>query len=217
MTQDEYTKQFNEEDSVGWMAIDQQLKTIYPSQKERHYAPPIHYMIGGNDPIDGSSIYDNEEQTFHRHIISYGMSELYYSPDKAGGDFSKWGFEFTFRIVPFAGDKADPLWAVALMNNLARYVFDSGRWFEAYEFIPANGPIRLETDTDIVGLAFAPDPQLGKIDTPHGELTFLQLVGLTTKELKRLQDDPTMENVKKLIDEMKAVNPLLITDLNRRD
>jgi hypothetical protein len=217
MTQDEYTKQFNEEDSVGWMAIDQQLKTIYPSQKERHYAPPIHYMIGGNDPIDGSSIYDNEEQTFHRHIISYGMSELYYSPDKAGGDFSKWGFEFTFRIVPFAGDKADPLWAVALMNNLARYVFDSGRWFEAYEFIPANGPIRLETDTDIVGLAFAPDPQLGKIDTPHGELTFLQLVGLTTKELKHLQDDPTMENVKKLINEMKAVNPLLITDLNRRD
>lgn len=217
MTQDKYTKQFNEEDSVGWMAIDQQLKTIYPSQKERHYAPPIHYIIGGNDPIDGSSIYDNKEQSFHRHIISYGMSELYYSPDKAGGDFSKWGFEFTFRIVPFAGDKADPLWTVALMNNLARYVFDSGRWFEAYEFIPANGPIRLETDTDIVGLAFAPDPQLGKIDTPHGELTFLQMVGLTTKELKRLQDDPTIQNVKKLIDEMKAVNPLLITDLNRRD
>ena len=217
MTQEEYTKRFKEEDSVGWMAIDQSLKSLYPSQKERHYAPPIHYIIGGNDPIDGSSIYDNEEQTFHRHIISYGMSELYYSPDKAGGDFSKWGFEFTFRIVPFAGDKADPLWAVAVMNNLARYVFSSGRWFEEYEFVPANGPIRLETDTDIVGLAFVADPQLGKIDTPHGELTFLQMVGLTGKELKRLQDDPTLENVKSLIDEMRAVNPLLITDLNRRD
>lgn len=217
MTQEEYTKRFKEEDSVGWMAIDQSLKSLYPSQKERHYAPPIHYIIGGNDPIDGSSIYDNEEQTFHRHIISYGMSELYYSPDKAGGDFSKWGFEFTFRIVPFAGDKADPLWAVAVMNNLARYVFSSGRWFEEYEFVPANGPIRLETDTDIVGLAFVADPQLGKIDTPHGELTFLQMVGLTGKELKRLQDDPTLENVKTLIDEMRAVNPLLITDLNRRD
>ena len=217
MTQEEYTKRFKEEDSVGWMAIDQSLKSLYPSQKERHYAAPIHYIIGGNDPIDGSSIYDNEEQTFHRHIISYGMSELYYSPDKAGGDFSKWGFEFTFRIVPFAGDKADPLWAVAVMNNLARYVFSSGRWFEEYEFVPANGPIRLETDTDIVGLAFVADPQLGKIDTPHGELTFLQMVGLTGKELKRLQDDPTLENVKSLIDEMRAVNPLLITDLNRRD
>lgn len=217
MTQEEYTSQFTEDDSVGWMTIDKQLKTIYPSQKERHYAPPIHYMIGGNDPIDGSSIYDNDEQTFHRHIISYGMSELYYSPDKAGSEFSKWGFEFTFRIVPFAGDKADPLWAVAVMNNLARYVFSSGRWFEEYEFIPANGPIRLETDTDIVGLAFVADPQLGKINTPHGELTFLQMVGLSTKELKRLQEDPTIENVKKLIDEMRVNNPLLITDLNRRD
>ncbi len=217
MTQEEYTSQFTEDDSVGWMTIDKQLKTIYPSQKERHYAPPIHYMIGGNDPIDGSSIYDNDEQTFHRHIISYGMSELYYSPDKAGSEFSKWGFEFTFRIVPFAGDKADPLWAVAVMNNLARYVFSSGRWFEEYEFIPANGPIRLETDTDIVGLVFVADPQLGKINTPHGELTFLQMVGLSTKELKRLQKDPTIENVKKLIDEMRVNNPLLITDLNRRD
>jgi hypothetical protein len=217
MTSEEYTSKFTEDDSVGWMAIDQQLKTIYPSQKERHYAPPIHYMIGGNDPIDGSSIYDNEAQTLHRHIISYGMSELYYSPDKAGGEFSKWGFEFTFRIVPFADDKADPLWAVAVMNNLARYVFTSGRWFEEYEFIPANGPIRLETDTDIVGLAFVADPQLGKIDTPHGELTFLQMVGLTGKELQGLQDDPTIENVKKLIDDMKINNPLLITDLNRRD
>jgi hypothetical protein len=217
MTPEEYTNQFTEDDSVGWMSIDQQLKTIYPSQKERHYAPPLHYMIGGNDPIDGSSIYDNEEQRLHRHIISYGMSELYYSPEKAGGEFSKWGFEFTFRIVPFADDKADPLWAVAVMNNLARYVFSSGRWFEEYEFIPANGPIRLETDTDIVGLAFVADPQLGKISTPHGELTFLQMVGLTTKELQRLQDDPTIENVKKLIDDMRVHNPLLITDLNRRD
>lgn len=217
MTQEEYTNQFTENDSVGWMFIDQQLKTVYPSQMERHYAPPIHYIIGGNDPIDGSSIYDNEAQTFHRHIISYGMSELYYSPEKAGGDFSKWGFEFTFRIVPYVGDQADPLWAVAVMNNLARYVFSSGRWFEAYEFIPANGPIRLETDTDIVGLAFVEDPQLGKIHTPHGEVTFLQMVGLTTKEVKRLQDDPTIKNVKKLIDEMRETNPLLITDLNRRD
>lgn len=217
MTTEDYTKQFKEEDTVGWSAIEAQLETVYPEQKPRHYAPPIHYIVGGNDPIDGSSIYDSEKQTFHRHIVSFGMSELYYNPEKAGGDFSKWGFEFTFRIVPVAEDKADPLWAIAMMNNLARYVFTSGRWFEENQFIPANGPIRLETDTDIVGLAFTADPELGKINTPHGEVTFLQMVGLTTKELKRLQDNPTLEEVEKLINEMRVTNPLLITDLNRRD
>jgi hypothetical protein len=145
------------------------------------------------------------------------MLELYYAPDKAGGDFSKWGFEFTFRLVPFADDKTDPLWAVAVMNNLARYVFRSGRWFEEYEFVPANGPIRLDTETDIVGLAFVRDLELGKIDTPHGEVTFLQMVGLTVKELERLQADPIIDNVKALLDEMRVNNPLLITDLNRKD
>ncbi|MOA19673.1 Suppressor of fused protein (SUFU) [compost metagenome] len=172
--------------------------------------------MGGNDPIDGSSIYDSDNQEFHRHIISYGMSELYYDEEKVGETFSKWGFEFTFRIKPFEEDKEDPLWAIEVMNNLARYVYESGRWFEENHFVPANGPIRLDTDTDIVGLVFSLDPELGKIQTPHGEVSFLQMVGITSKELERLSANPKTTEVAKLIEEMKVTNPLLVTDLNRR-
>lgn len=184
----------------------------------RHYGPlcGLHYMAGGSDPIDGASIYNSNQQSFHRHIISYGMSELYYNEEKAGGQFSKWGFEFSFRLAPFAEDRGDPIWAIHLMNNLARYVFQSGRWFEENQFLSAKDPIRLKTDTDITGLVFTLDPELGKIDTLHGEVSFIQIVGITSAELNRLLQNPSVTEVEKLVEELKTNNPLLITDLNRR-
>jgi hypothetical protein len=218
MTSEEYKQRFSEEDAAGWLSIDAALDKIYDGREPRHYGPlcGLHYMAGGEDPIDGASIYESDKQERHLHIISYGMSELYYNPEKAGGEFSKWGFEFTFRLKPYAGDTGDPLWAVHVMNNLARYVFKSQRWFEENHFIPANGPIRLETDTDITGFVFTRDPELGKIDTPHGELTFLQLVGITSAEVERIRQNPTTETVQQLVEELKVTNPLLITDLDRK-
>ncbi|MGQ3014893.1 MAG: suppressor of fused domain protein [Flavobacteriales bacterium] len=216
MTQEEYKKQFSEDDAVGWMAIDEQLKTVYGDTEPRHFGSLIKYMMGGEDPIDGTSIYDSEKQEFHRHFVSYGMSELYYNEEKAGGEFSRWGFEFTFRLKPFEGDDENPTWVISMMNNLARYVFNSGNWFEVNHFVPANGPIRLDTETDIVGLVFAEDPELGRIQTPHGEVIFLQMVGITSAELEHLKENPTLGAVEELINELKKDNPLLITDLNRK-
>lgn len=218
MTIEKYRQQFTTDDTPGWQAIDDQLEKIYGTSEARHYPPlcGIHYVAGGTDPIDGASIYDSNHQSFHRHIISYGMSELYYNEEKAGGEFSKWGFEFTFRLAPFKDDENDPIWAIQVMNNLARYVFSSGKWFEENHFIPANGPIRLNTDTQITGFVFALDPELGKIETPHGELSFLQLVGITDAEVEELKKNPTIGAVEELIENLKKDNPLLITDLNRK-
>lgn len=219
MTQKEYKNIFDEEDAVGWLEIDKVVEGIYGDQKPRHYAPPVHYMLGGEDPLDGVSIYDSQKDMFHRHLVSYGMSELYYNEEAAGGEFSKWGFEFTFRLKPFAEDGDDPTWVVNLMNNLARYVIKSGKWFEEYHVIPANGPIRLNStaEINIVGVAFVSDPELGKIQTPHGEVSFLQMVGLTANEMNRITSaSSAYDEVKKVLDEMKTTNPLMITDLLRR-
>jgi len=214
----EYKELFEEDDAVGWLTIDQKVDEIYKGMQPRHYAPPLHYILGGKDPIDGTSIYDSDKQEFHRHFVSYGMSELYYNEEAVGGEFSKWGFEFTFRLKPFEEDGDDPLWVIEVMNNLARYVYESQRWFEEYHFVPANGPIRTETKIPVtnVGLVFVLDPELGKIDTPHGEVSFLQMVGITNDELERLKANPTTDEVKKLVDEMRKDNPLLITDLTRK-
>ncbi len=223
MTQKEYKDLYDEDEAVGWLEIDKKVAGIYGNtEPPRHYAPPLHYMLGGQDPLDGGvSVYDSQKQEFHRHLVSYGMSELYYNEEAVGGEFSKWGgFEFTMRLKLFEEDKDDPpTWAINMMNNLARYVIKSGRWFEEGHVIPANGPIRLnsQADIDIVGVAFTLDPELGKIQTPHGEIAFLQMVGLTSQELERVTSAGSVYNeVLKLLDELKTDNPLLITDLLRR-
>lgn len=88
MNEQEYRQTFKEDQAVGWEAIDAALKALYGDIKPRHYGSIIKYILGGDDPLDGSSIYDCEEQTFHRHIVSYGMSELYFNPELAGADYS---------------------------------------------------------------------------------------------------------------------------------
>lgn len=210
----------------GWDAIDEVLRKVYPNTEERHYGTIIKYILGGKDPLDGLSVYDNPQQAFHRHMISYGMSELYYAPESVGRDFSRWGCEFTMRLTPFEGDRDaenrdgslaphEPYWAMNLMQNIARYVYDTGEYFEAYHFMPANSPIRMDTDTRLVGIIFAPDPQLGSIDTEHGRVEFLQMVGLTQRELDWLFQKPTTARGRELVDWMRQDNPLLITDLKR--
>lgn len=210
-----YQKQFSEDDAVGWDAIDAGLLKIYPDKEPKHFAPIIHYALGGEEPLDGISVYESDKQTPHFHFVTYGFSELYYSEKSAGGDFSKFGFELTFRLKKESDDD-NINWACNLLQNIAKYVFNSGKWFEEFHFIPANGPIRSDFDTDITALAFVQDPELGKIQTPHGEVTFLQMVGLTTEEYELLKENPKTYETEKTIKKLKLNNELLITDLLRK-
>lgn len=214
MNIDEYKKQFTEDDAVGWLSIDAELEKNYPNQEPKHFGTIIKYRLGGEEPLDGISVYESNVQEPHYHFVSYGFSELYYEEEKAGGEFSKFGIELTFRLKRENNENFH--WAMNLMQNLAKYVFKSGKWFDEFHFIPANGPIKLESDTDITALAFVADPELGKIDTPHGELTFLQMVGLTSNEYEQLKNSPKLEETEKLIAKLKQSNPLLITDLDRK-
>lgn len=214
MTIEEYKKQFSPDDAVGWDCIDRQLLTVYPEQEPKHYATMLKYILGGEDPLDGISVYESEKQQPHYHLVSYGFSELYYDEESCGNEFSKFGFELTFRLKKENDDNLN--WAINLMQNLAKYVFSSGKWFDEYHFIPANGPIRLEYDTDITALAFVTDPELGRIQTPHGEVQFLQMVGITTAEYESLLQNPKTNETEKLIRQLQQKNELLITDLDRK-
>jgi Suppressor of fused protein (SUFU) len=211
-----YKKQFKEDDSVGWASIDARLEQLYEKQQPKHFAPPLHYQLGGEDPLDGISIYKSSAQFPHHHYVSYGFSQLYYNEDSAGGEFSKFGFELSFRLAPFSGDSELPTWPISVMQNLAKYVFKSKKWFEEFHFIPALGPIRLGTDTDITAIAFALDSELGKISTPHGEVAFLQMVGITSSEYASLKLANSTLATQTLIEKLRKDNPYLITDLTRK-
>ncbi|MBO3743786.1 suppressor of fused domain protein [Actinoplanes flavus] len=196
-------------DAPGWDAIDARLETFYPGVEPLHFGTLIKFALGGPDPLDGVSFYPREE---HWHLVGYGMSDLYARDDDAEPTAeSGWGFEFTFRVARAAGETEPPMWAANLLQNLARYVFSSGNWFEPGHHMNANGPLRQDHETDLTALAFAEDPELGAIDTPHGRLQFLQVVGLTTDEYAAVLH----WNSQGLLDLLRDRSPLLVTDLDR--
>jgi Suppressor of fused protein (SUFU) len=210
---EEYRSKYSAKDAApGWEAIDRQLRTIYSTQE------PKHFLGGGavkNDMLDGVSMYQSQASGVkHQHFISYGFSNLYYDEEAVGGEFSRFGFELTFRLRPFKLDGALPYWVQAVMQNIARYVFKSGNWFEEYHFMPAGGPIRIDAETDLTAIAFVTDPELGVIDTPHGQVRFLQMFGITTQEFERLKADTL--TCEQLFADEATRNPLWITDLERK-
>lgn len=100
------------------------------------------------------------------------------------------------------------------MQNLAKYVFKNNKWFEEYHTIDAKGPIRLDYDTDITALVFVNDPELNVIETAHGQVQFLQIVGISTEQYEALKQCETQGDRADFISRLKIENPLLITDLN---
>ena len=206
-----------EDDTPGWTAIDNALANVYgKTEPLTHWGTVIKYMLGGPDPLDGISVYaSNAGGRPHWHIISYGFSELYYAEECVGKDFSKYGFELTFRLLtePEWTVEKDSVWVASLMQNIARYIFSSGKWFDPYHWMPANGPIKLNDTTLIHGIVFVEDPELPAIDTPHGQVQFLQMVGVTDKEIAAIMDKS--RTPEEIIDTLCAVDPFLVCDLKR--
>lgn len=211
----EYRKRYAEDSSPGWDALNAQLDDVYRGQEPKHWGTLIKQMLGGPDPIDGISAYScQREGTPHLHFCTFGYSSLYYDEKAVGGDYSRFGFEMTFRLAADLPLKDDPLWVCNLLQNLARYVFETGNQFARGHWIPANGPINADLDTELVGLAFVGDPVLQPVDTPHGLVEYVQAFGINQQELDALMSkEKTCEQV---VEPHRIANPLLITDLNRR-
>jgi len=216
MDLNEYRQRFSEGDSApGWEAIDSRLAEVYPGVEPAHFAAVPHYALGGDDPVDGVSIYrcTTADGEWHYHYVTYGFSNLHYDEEAVGRDYSGFGFELTFRLKPFAEDTENPTWVIGLLQNLARYVFKTGNGFDDHHWLDAKGPIRLDTATDIVGLAFVTDPVLGVIESPHGEVKFLQAVGITAAELRSIREGAVEPEA--VLEALRRRNPLLVTDLER--
>jgi len=214
----EYRHRYGGREDVapGWDAIDARLREVYGAVEPRHWGTVIKHMLGGPDPIDGISAYEcRAGGRPHLHFCTFGYSSLYYDEEAAGGDQSGYGFEMTFRLTSPLPPAEEPIWVCSLLQNLARYVFQTGRCFGPYHWIPANGPIRAGSPTEIVGLAFLLDPVLAPIATPHGRVEFVQAFGITGGELGRIKNKTmTCEQV---VEGHRRDNPLLVTDIGRKD
>ena len=201
----------NEEiyETTGFDAISERLKLLYPNQKERHYGTVVPYSLGGKDPLDGISVYKSEKGVPHWHYISYGFTELY-EKESEDKEVSGWGFELTFRLKCGA-EEEPPVWPMNLLQNLARYVFNSGNVFGNGHHMSCNGPIALAEETKLTALGFRIDPELGEMDTENGHMEFLQAVGITEDEMQAMM----CWNGDHFMALMEQTLPYCVTDLSR--
>ena len=59
----------------SWDAITEVFDNLYPNDKNpKHYAPNVYWELGGNEPLNGVSVYDAGD---YYHFITYRLSELY--------------------------------------------------------------------------------------------------------------------------------------------
>lgn len=197
----------------GWDAISQALGAAHPGQVPRHFGTALPWTLGGKDPLDGVSVYWSEQGRPHWHYASYGLSELF-EKESDDAEVSGFGFELTFRLAAAEGStEADspPTWPMSLLQNLARYVFQTGNVLEAGHHMDANGPIAADHATALRHLAFVEDPQLPTRDTPNGRLQFLQAVGLTDGE----HGATLAWSTAGVLQALEPTMPLWVTDLDR--
>jgi hypothetical protein len=193
----------SESSAPGWAAIKAAVEAVVPPQQPLHWGTN---NLPGQDGIYGLSAYRTDENWL---LVTFGLTELF-GKESEDLQWSGWGFELTMRI-PAHDTNQPPPWSLNLLQQLGKYVYSSGRWFEAGHRMQPGGPITGKPDTRLTAIAFTEDPQLGTIDTPHGKVQFLQVVGITDDELARMKASSTAE----VLAELAAASPLLVTDITR--
>ena len=216
MTTEEFISKMKEDEnwSPGWDIIEREFEKLYPNQKPAHYGTLVtkRAIFGGEEYLDGYSIYDSPKG--YKHLVTFGMTELYAEEEAFGGEWNKWGYEMTMKLPE--KNVEDCVWALNMLGNLARYTFETKKFFEPFQYVGRKGEgesICLDRESKITALFIVPDTEIEGLDTIYGRTDFLQVVGITQKELEKLIEDRS--NAQKLYDLIKADNPDFITDLNR--
>ncbi len=216
MTFEEFkAKADDDEFAPGWDEIEAAFTEVYGDVKPEHYGTTItsRAMFGGNEYLDGFSAYPSPKG--YSHVVTFGMSELYYDEESFGGEYSKWGYEMTIKLKDT--DPQNCVWAMNMMSNLARYTFQSERWFEPGQYVgSANNPESInlsKPDSRITSLLITQDTEVKGRDTIYGKLDFMQLVGITTEEFLKVKENRDLVPV--LLENLKADYPDLETDMDR--
>ena len=179
--------------ALGWDAITAASAVVYPGQTPHRWVTLVSRAVGGDDPLDLIAVYRATDPQPHWHYVTYGLSDVLSAADPPSdlspalaSVASGFGFELTFRLVDPAAADPDahpPVWPTTLLSGLARYVVDTSNVFAPGHFISTHGPLTTSVPTGLVALGFVEDPDLGTISAPHGQVRFLQAVGLTADEV----------------------------------
>lgn len=215
MTIEEFKKRVEEDPewAPGWAAVETEFERLYPGQEPKHYATNMvsRAIFGGDNYLDGYSLYKSSKGYWH--IVTFGMTELYANEEALGKEWNKWGYEMTVKLPEETAE--DCLWAIDMLSNLARYTYTQSKFFEPFQYIAGNGTsLHIGTESQITALITIPDTEAMPQDTIYGKMEFVQLVGITERELQAIRQDFNQIHV--LYERMKQENPDFITDMKRK-
>ena len=173
----------------GWKAIEEAFDKVYPGQEDpKHYGVLIPWQLGGNDPLDGISIYDGGD---YWHFVTFGLSELY-EKESENLEYSGFGMEFTMKLKKdFYGDEEDELRGICgILQSIARITFQSGEIFDINEYLYTGQTTGMDVgqESELTGFITVLDTEVGEIDTPNGKVVFVEFIGATDAELLALKD-----------------------------
>ena len=195
-TEAEAPTETNEVNAQGWDAIEKEFLRVYPGQtKPKHYGTIIKYVMGGNDPLDGISVYDGGS---YWHFVSFGLTEIY-DKECENKEISGYGYELTFKLKKekYEDEEAELKNICGILQMVARLVFRNGEVFNPDEFIYTGQTTGIDAfqKSNLTGFILIKDPTVESIDTPNGKVDFLELVGMTDAELKTLSSIATVRDI----------------------
>ena len=185
---DKNNKEVKENNMLGWDAITEECERKYKGQNPQHFGTLIKWNFGGNDPLDGISVYDGGD---YFHFVTYGLSELY-EKESENKDISGYGMEFTFKLKKdnYENEEAELKCICNILQSIARLTFTKGEIFKPYEFLYTGQTqgIDAKMKSNITGFITIPDTVFNPIDTPNGKLIFVEFIGVTNDELLSVKD-----------------------------
>ncbi|KAH9524830.1 hypothetical protein Btru_027983 [Bulinus truncatus] len=208
----------------GLEAIYSACRRLYPDQPNPlQVTALVKYWLGGPDPLDYISMYANPGDPDrnippHWHYISFGLSDLHgdcrvYELGVSDGP-SGFGFELTFRLKREPGEANPPTWPAALMQALARYVFQSENVLCSGDHVSWHTPLD-GSESRIQHMLMTEDAQLQPISSILGVVNFIQIVGVCGEELKAAQHWNGPGIIELLRSKPAAGGAWLVTDMRR--
>lgn len=161
-----------------------------------------HYVGFGLSDIHNYKFFYVAYETFRERDIQYKQStqplpDIYPPPYllQDHPDDNGFGFELTFRLRCNSDNEWNqdpPDWPRKIMQDLARYVFQSRNTFSVGDHVAWHSPLDSDgkdgESSRIKHLLMTFDPQLGRCETSLGSVNFIQIVGVCEEELQAARE-----------------------------
>lgn len=195
----------------GWAAIDTACAIVHPAALPHQFTSPTAYDLDSPNPLPAVCVWETQHGQWH--YVTYGLSELF-EKSSPRPDVSGFGFELCMRLHREPDEQRPPVWPIKLLQGIGHYVMSGHGELDTGHIVALGGPLcGGARPTLLEGVVCVPDPQLGKVDTAHGSILFLLLVGLTADEIDAMDNG---WDLARKVGAVTELSPQGLTDPDRR-